>query len=105
MRSATLAPAFGLMLALAGCTASEAPPFEPPVDPPVDPMPPPMVETCGAEGLHHLLGQPEAVLATMRFAQVVRVIRPGMAVTMDYSPDRLNIEIDEAGRISRVSCG
>lgn len=101
MRSAALAPAFGLMLALAGCTAAEAPPFEPPVDP----VPPPMAETCGAQELQHLLGQPDTVLETMRFAPVVRVIRPGMAVTMDYSPDRLNIEIDEAGRISRVSCG
>ena len=27
------------------------------------------------------------------------------AVTMDYSPNRLNIEINRAGRIGRVSCG
>jgi hypothetical protein len=41
----------------------------------------------------------------MRFSQQVRVIRPGQAVTMDYSPARLNIEVNGAERISRVSCG
>jgi hypothetical protein len=28
-----------------------------------------------------------------------------MAVTMDYNPTRLNIEIDESGNIFRISCG
>jgi hypothetical protein len=41
----------------------------------------------------------------MKFAQVTRIIRPGMAVTMDYSPTRLNITIDENGSIDRVYCG
>jgi len=36
---------------------------------------------------------------------VVRVIRPGMAVTMDYVPERLNIDIDAAEVISGVRCG
>ena len=36
-------------------------------------------------------------LEVMRFAKTVRIIRPGMAVTMDYSAERLNIEIN-AGR-------
>ena len=35
----------------------------------------------------------------------VRVIAPGMAVTMDYSPARLNLETDAAGVISRAYCG
>lgn len=38
-------------------------------------------------------------------ARTVRVIRPGMAVTMDYREDRLNIEVDDAGRIERLHCG
>lgn len=60
---------------------------------------------CGADDLQGLVGQSAAVLETMRFSQVVRVIRPGMAVTMDFSAQRLNIEVDEAEVISRVSCG
>jgi hypothetical protein len=40
----------------------------------------------------------------MRFGQEVRILRPGMAVTADYVPTRLNIEIDAAETIVRVSC-
>jgi len=38
-------------------------------------------------------------------ARVVRVIRPGEPVTMDYSVERLNIEIDDDGVVTRVHCG
>lgn len=65
----------------------------------------PVAAECGAAELLGLVGQPARVLETMRFAGPVRVIRPGMAVTMDYSAARLNIEVDEVERISRVTCG
>jgi hypothetical protein len=79
------------MAGLAGC-----------VEPEPDPMPP----TCGAEGLQGLVGQREEVLASMTFgASAVRVIRPGQAVTMDYSPGRINFELDRTNRIARVFCG
>ena len=64
----------------------------------------PDVGRCGADALQGLVGQPATVLETMRFAGETRIIRPGMAVTMDYRADRLNIEIDRAERISRVHC-
>lgn len=35
----------------------------------------------------------------------LRVIRPGMAVTLDYRPDRMNIQLDASERISRFYCG
>jgi hypothetical protein len=38
-------------------------------------------------------------------ARAVRVIRPGTAVTMDYRPDRLNVTLDEAGRVTALRCG
>lgn len=77
-----------------------------PAAPPVQPLPDDgMADACGATGLQGLVGQPEGVLETMRFSQTLRVIRPGMAVTMDYSPFRLNILTDAAGRIERVYCG
>jgi hypothetical protein len=60
---------------------------------------------CGAGALQGLVGQSATVLQRMKFAGPTRILRPGMAVTMDYSPDRLNIEIDGAGRIIRVQCG
>ena len=63
------------------------------------------VNQCGALDLQYLLGAPARDLETIRFNKPVRVIRPGMAVTMDFSPERLNIQIDREGRISQVTCG
>jgi hypothetical protein len=63
-------------------------------------------DACGAPGLQGLVGQRESVLAAMTLpAERLRVIQPGMAVTMDYSPTRLNIEVGTDGRIARVYCG
>jgi hypothetical protein len=38
-------------------------------------------------------------------ARAVRWIRPGQAVTMDYSPSRLNIKVDASEKIEGFSCG
>lgn len=75
---------------LAGCVA-EVPPE-------------PVENACGAAELQVLVGQPAAVLQTMKFGTQTRIIRPGMAVTMDYRPDRLNIDIDHSEQITRVYC-
>lgn len=93
-RSALILPML-LPLLLMACVP--APPDVPP------PMPP--EDACGASALQSLVGQPASVLQTMRFAGPVRIIRPGMAVTMDYRADRLNIEIDAGEQIIRVTCG
>ena len=87
------------LIAVAGCTTVPATPS------PQDPQPPTLASTCGADGMQSLVGQPASVLQTMRFGTTTRIIRPGMAVTMDFSPSRLNIEIDTAELITRVSCG
>lgn len=76
----------------------------------VDPMLPPegpfpIEAACGADQLQDLVGQRASRLETMRFAGPVRIIRPGMAVTMDYLPNRLNIYIDDFERIAEVKCG
>ncbi len=84
-----------LPLVLAAC--AEVPPRGEPV---VDPMP----DLCGAAALQTLVGQPQSVLAAMTFPEGTRIITPGMAVTMDYRPDRLNITIGEDGNISGVNC-
>lgn len=89
-----------LPLAFAACVETESPPDPGVIEPPMPPA-----GSCGAPELQGLLGQPASVLETMKFGTDVRVIRPGMAVTMDYREDRLNIEIDKNEVISRVSCG
>lgn len=70
--------------------------------PPVDPEP---IDDCRASALQGLVGQKATVLRTMRFGTTVRIIQPGMAVTMDFIPDRLNIWIAEGGVIESVTCG
>lgn len=82
------------LLALASCALPATAP------PPED-----MQAACGAAELQGLVGQPASALDALKFSQPVRVIRPGMAVTMDYSPVRLNIELDSQERISRIACG
>ncbi len=89
-----------LPMAFAACVEVESPPDPGIIEPP---MPP--VGACGAPELQGLVGQPASVLETMKFGTDTRVIHPGMAVTMDYREDRLNIEIDQEKMISRVSCG
>jgi hypothetical protein len=87
-------------LGLAACVEAESPPYPGDMPPPMPPE-----DSCGAPDLQFLRGQPETVLQTMKFGVPVRIIQPGMAVTMDYNPTRLNIEIDESGNIFRISCG
>lgn len=61
-------------------------------------------EACGASRFQVLLGQPEAALRAMVLPDPHRVIPHGAAVTMDYNPSRLNIELDKARRVARISC-
>jgi hypothetical protein len=75
----------------------------------VEPLPAPRVDpgpnACGASELQYLVGKPGVLLDGMRFSQDVRVIQPGMAVTMDYSATRINFWLDRRDVIERVTCG
>lgn len=67
-------------------------------------------DECGAaKAMVHLNSLPSSdVLAAMRAAighNRIRVINPGDMVTMDYRPDRLNIETGTDGRIKAIRCG
>jgi hypothetical protein len=71
---------------------------------------PPPMDMCDASDLKDLIGQPlsEALQARAQErsgARVVRILRPGQAVTMDYSETRLNIEVDAQSKIISVGCG
>lgn len=89
-----------LPLAFSACVEGETPPDAGVIVPPMSPP-----GACGAPDLQDLVGRPASILHTMKFGTETRIIRPGMAVTMDYREDRLNIEIDAAEMISRVNCG
>lgn len=50
----------------------------------------------------------EALLAKAQSdagASLARILRPDMAVTMDYRAERLNLRVDEAGKVLDVNCG
>lgn len=68
-------------------------------DDPVDPTDP-----CGAQGYSSLLGSSLAAV-TLPADLNDRVVRPGDAVTFDYDPTRLNIELNDDGLIVGLSCG
>jgi len=38
-------------------------------------------------------------------ARRLRWVRPGDMVTMDFSPQRLNVHLDAQGRVERFACG
>jgi len=60
---------------------------------------------CDAQMLSYLIGQPIGEIDTATLPQPLRIISPGMAVTMDHRVDRTNIELDENDRVVRVYCG
>ncbi|WP_421701465.1 I78 family peptidase inhibitor [Aliiroseovarius sp.] len=63
------------------------------------------MNSCGAEALQELLGQPESALEGAAVPEITRVIRPGDAVTLDFNPARLNVELDVNGAIAGLRCG
>ncbi|HHC29057.1 MAG TPA: hypothetical protein ENK80_00590 [Rhodobacterales bacterium] len=69
---------------------------------PVEPGPDP---TCPPPDFHALVGQPQSAAEGIFYGGEMRIIRPGMAVTLDYSPSRMNVEIGADGQIVRIFCG
>jgi hypothetical protein len=81
-----------------------------PVTTPASPAPEAPAMTCSADKVQWTLGQvaDEALVAKARTqsgAERMRVIKPGMAVTMDYREDRLNLDVDADNKVTRAHCG
>ncbi len=89
---------------LAGCAGSAGPcPL------PGEPALPPAADACGAAELARYVGAAPtadvmAAIARVTGQRTIRTIRPGDAVTMDFREDRLNVELDNDGRIARLRC-
>lgn len=62
-------------------------------------------DTCGGAGFQGLVGQAGEIARMLELDQPVRIILPDSMVTMDFRPDRINFELDAAGRIAVVRCG
>jgi uncharacterized protein involved in type VI secretion and phage assembly len=93
-----------VLLAVSGCDYDHHP------GRPDGPRPPrPEIGKCVNQGLESLIGRTrssgtESRAKRLSGASTVRWISPGMAVTMDFREDRLNLELDERGRIVRTHC-
>lgn len=86
-------------LLLAGCVNER----------PGRPLPPPRDE-CRPGPAQRFVGRvfrPAVAQQAKRLsgARSVRVIRPGMAVTMDYRGDRLNVTLDARNVVTGLRCG
>lgn len=84
-----------LLVALTACQSPLSSPQPGPID---------LTPTCGADRLQGLIGQDAGIITDLEIDTPLRVLHPGMAVTADYSPNRLNIMVDENGLITRVWC-
>ena len=88
------------LLALAACAAP----------PPPAPEPPAAIGNCDASKAQFAVGH-DAGLAMQdqarerSGARIVRTLRPGQIITMEYSGERLNLELDAGGKVVRVRCG
>ncbi len=101
MAPARFAFPIGLMLALPACAGT--PPRH------SDPMPPSRM-TCNADAAQWAVGQQATtdVIERVRsdsHSRVVRVLHPGQMVTMEFSPERVDIRVDEQDAILAVTCG
>ena len=38
-------------------------------------------------------------------SRIARILRPGQMVTMEYSAERLNLDVDASGKVASVRCG
>ncbi|MEQ3439753.1 Lipoprotein [Stenotrophomonas maltophilia] len=78
-----------------------------------DPTPAPVADAaheCKPEALEAFTGKTadEATIKKLVAASGVRgarVVKPGMAVTMDFRQDRVTVQVDAQNRIERASCG
>jgi hypothetical protein len=99
---------FVALLTLAACAPIAA--QDPPPQDPTPAGPEQATAACNAEAAQSFVGRMPGD-ATVRAAQTasgadsVRVIPHDGMVTLDYREDRLNLQLDESGRIAVVSCG
>ena len=77
----------------------------PSVPMPRSPALPPPAADCGAERLSQMTGQHFSALDGVALPGPLRVLHPMQAITTEFSPQRLNVRVDDAGRIRALTCG
>jgi len=96
---ATLATTLSLLLSACGTPAAGQ-----------APEPAPVAGRCNAAPAQFAVGRSadaalENEARTRAGAKTVRVLKPNQVVTMEFNAERLNLSVDDAGRVTRVNCG
>jgi hypothetical protein len=65
---------------------------------------------CRSEGLEGFAGREASAevgteILAKTGAKVLRWLKPGQIVTMEYRSDRVNAHLDSSNKIERVNCG
>jgi hypothetical protein len=96
MRSAALAA-----LLLAGCAAQESPAPQAFFNPDAFTV---AGNACGASEYAHLVGEPFALTHQAALPADTRIIGHSEANTLEYARGRINVILDESGRIAAIGC-
>lgn len=101
----SLAPLIALGLLLSACAQPPAAP-----DYPANSTGAPPGGVCNAQGLASFAGQSATASVTEAVrvrsgARMARIVRPGQMITKEFIAERVNLEVDAAGRIVAVRCG
>lgn len=62
-------------------------------------------DTCGRSRFANLIGRPASSIDRSRLPANARIVCYSCPVTMEMSPDRLNILLDQRGDVSELRCG
>lgn len=62
-------------------------------------------DACGASAYSDRVGKDHAAYDFSAPGRIVRTLGPNSPMTMDYRLERLNVDIDKAGKITRIWCG
>lgn len=85
---------------LGGCIIVD---IDPPGDRPA--LPQGGAPSCDTRLYQRLIGLPEDQIDRSSLPSAFRIVCHGCQVTMDYNPNRLNIQLDQQNRVSDLSCG
>jgi len=72
--------------------------------------PPPMTSNCRNDALTQFTGQTASQELGERMlrasgTRILRWVPKGGVVTMDFSPERITVLLDDSNRVERASCG
>lgn len=62
-------------------------------------------DACGASAYSDRVGQSHTQFDFSAPNRPLRILGPDSPMTMDYRIERLNVDIDKAGKITRIWCG